>query len=96
MSERPPVSIDAVPRLAPHMKLRFDAARDTWTIQAPERSFMLDGVAHAIISRCDGTATIAAIVDDLCRAFAGAPRDQIETDVIGLIQTFVDKGVMVS
>ena len=94
MTERALVGPESVPRLAPHMKLRFDKARDTWTIQAPERAFMLDAIAHAIVSRCDGTATVGAIVDDLCRAYAEAPRDLIEADVVKLVQDFADKAVL--
>jgi pyrroloquinoline quinone biosynthesis protein D len=95
MNGRALVGPQSVPHLGPHMKLRFDKARDSWTIQAPERSFMLDTVAHAVVSRCNGVATVGAIVDDLCRAFAGAPRELIEGDVVTLLQDFIDKGVMV-
>ena len=83
------------PRLASHRHLRFDQVRDNWTIQAPERAFLLDETAHAIVSRCDGEATVAAIVDDLCRAYAGAPREAVTADVLKLVQDFADKGVMV-
>ena len=94
MTERALVEAESIPRLAPHMKLRFDKARDTWTIQAPERSFMLDPIAHQIVSRCDGTASVEGIVDSLCAAFPDAPRDLIAPDVTKLIQDFVDKSVM--
>lgn len=85
---------DAVPRLAAHMRLRQDKARGRWTIQAPERSFVLDDIAHAIVTRCDGVASMAAIVADLCAAFPGAPPDAVERDVTALIQDLADKGVM--
>lgn len=94
MNGRTVIDAEMVPRLAPHMKLRFDQARQTWTIQAPERSFLLDGVAEAIVSRCDGKASIAAVINSLCAAFPAAPRQAVETDVMKLIQDFVDKGVM--
>jgi pyrroloquinoline quinone biosynthesis protein D len=84
-----------VPVLGAHMRLRYDSARKTWSIQAPERAFLLDEIAHAIVSRCDGGKTIAAIVDDLCSNHIDAPREQITADVLQLIQTFVDKGVIV-
>jgi pyrroloquinoline quinone biosynthesis protein D len=96
MNERAIVGPEMVTRLAPHMRLRHDKARDSWTIQAPERSFLLDPIAHAIVSRCDGQATVGGIVEDLCRTFADAPSDLIERDVVALIQDFVDKGVMVA
>ncbi len=68
MTDRVLVDLESVPRLAPHMRLRFDKARDSWTIQAPERSFLLDGIAHAIVSRCDGEASIGVIVEGRCVA----------------------------
>jgi pyrroloquinoline quinone biosynthesis protein D len=77
------------------MRLRHDKARDTWTIQAPERSFMLDPIAHQVISRCDGAASIDQIVEGLCAAFPDAPRELIAGDVAKLVQDFVDKSVMV-
>ena len=83
------------PRLAPHRRLRFDATRKCWTIQAPERVFVLDDVAYAIVSRCDGSKTLAVLVDELCAAFA-APREVVAADVLKLVQDFADKGVMES
>ena len=94
MTERQVVERESVARLAPHMKLHFDKARDTWTIQAPERSFMLDPIAHQIVSRCDGVASVDGIIDTLCAAFPDAPRDMIAGDVTKLLQDFVDKSVM--
>jgi len=82
------------PKLAPHRRLQFDKARNSWTVQAPERAFLLDEIAHAIVSRCNGEATIDAIVDDLCSTFEGAPRDAVAADVLKLVQDFSDKGVM--
>jgi pyrroloquinoline quinone biosynthesis protein D len=94
MSERAMVETESVPRLAAHMKLRFDKARDTWTIQAPERSFMLDPVAHQVISRLDGIATVGGVIANLCSAFPDAPAEMIDGDVRKLIQDLADKGVL--
>lgn len=88
------IDADAVPRLSPHMRLRQDKARNQWTIQAPERSFVLDDIAHAIVARCDGTASVTMIVADLCAAFPGAPPEAVERDVAALLQDLADKGVM--
>lgn len=82
------------PRLAAHRTLRFDETRQSWTIQAPERVFLLDEVAHAIVSRCDGAKMLAVIIDELCRAYADAPREAIAGDVTKLVQNFAEKGVM--
>jgi len=88
------VETESVARLAPHMKLRFDKARDTWTIQAPERSFMLDPIAHQVVSRLDGVATVGGVIADLCSAFPDAPAEMIDADVRKLIQDLADKGVL--
>lgn len=95
MSARGIARLDSRPGLAAHRRLRFDQARESWTIQAPERAFLLDETAHAIVSRCNGESNIAAIVDDLCRTYAGAAREAVEADVLKLVQDFADKGVMV-
>jgi pyrroloquinoline quinone biosynthesis protein D len=82
------------PKLAPHRRLHFDKARASWTIQAPERVFLLDEPGHAIVSRCDGENTIVDIVDQLCAAYPDARRDAISTDVVALVRDFAQKGVM--
>jgi pyrroloquinoline quinone biosynthesis protein D len=94
MIVRPIVSADSVPALCAHRRLRFDNARATWAIQAPERVFILDEAAHAVVARCDGETTIAAIVEDLSRLYGEAQREAIEADVIALVQDLADKGVL--
>lgn len=94
MTDRTTVQLESVVGLAPHMRLRHDRVRDAWTIQAPERTFLLDPIAHAIVSRCDGAASMGAVIDALCAAHPDAPRELIEADVLKLVQDFVDKGVM--
>ena len=88
-----PVEENSVPRFLPHMKLKFDEKRKRWMILAPERLFLPDDTALEILRRCDGTATIGAIVDDLTRKF-NAPGDVIMNDVRRLVQDFRDKGVL--
>ena len=87
------ISDESRPRLAAHRRLKFDEARKSWTIQAPERVFLLDEIAYAIVSRCDGGKTLAGIVDELCSAFE-TTRDVVAPDVQRLVRDFPDKGVM--
>jgi pyrroloquinoline quinone biosynthesis protein D len=94
MNGRPEIESAARPKLAPHRRLHYDKARAGWTIQAPERVFLLDGPGHAIVSRCNGENSVAAIVDQLCEAYPDAPREAISADVVALVQEFADKGVM--
>src|SRR5690348_15853313 len=69
VSERAISDESSRPRLAAHRRLRYDEARKSWAIQAPERVFLLDEIAYAIVVRCDGRKTVREIVDELCAAF---------------------------
>jgi pyrroloquinoline quinone biosynthesis protein D len=93
MSVRPEVQDGSAPSLARGIKLRFDQARSVWVLLAPERVMMPDEVAIEILKRCDGKATVDAIVDDLARTF-GAKRDQVASDVRHFLQDLADKGMI--
>jgi len=93
VSKRATVEETCRPRLAAHRRLRFDEQRKNWTVQAPERVFLLDEIAYAIVSRCDGEKTLARVIDELCAAFDAA-RDVVAGDVTRFVQDFADKGVM--
>lgn len=90
----PMIETTSVPRLSSHMRLRYDKTRSQWTIQAPERSFVLDEISYAIVSRCDGVASLNAVIADLAIAFPDAPVATIARDVTALVQDLADKGVM--
>ena len=93
MSQPVTISADSVPRLPAGVKLRFDKHRDAWVVLAPERLFVPDPIALEVIKRCDGSASVTAIVDDLAKTF-DAERTVIERDVNALLQDLADKGVM--
>jgi len=93
MAARVTITEESIPRLPNGSVLRFDQARKQWVVLAPERLFVLDETAHDILNRCDGKATVAAIVDALAAAYA-APRNVILADVQAMLQDFADKGVM--
>jgi len=93
VSERPQVRDEAVPALARGVRLRFDKARDVWVLLAPEKVLMPDQVAVEILKRCDGKATVSAIVDDLATTFS-ADRGQVASDVHPFLQDLADKGML--
>jgi pyrroloquinoline quinone biosynthesis protein D len=93
VKERLIIADSSVPHLVAHARLQFDKHRDQWVVQAPERLLVLDAIAHEILQRCDGAATVATIVEDLAAKF-NAPRDVIARDVNALLQDLADKGVM--
>jgi coenzyme PQQ biosynthesis protein PqqD len=87
----PAIGEASVPRLAAGVKLRHDAARDRWTLLAPERVIVPDEIALEILRRVDGKASVGAICDDLAAKFS-APREVIATDVIALLASLAEKG----
>jgi len=87
------VSPDAKPKLPRGVRLTHNEAQGGWVLLAPERVFKADAIAHEIITRCTGEATVSEIVDDLAKTFK-APRDRIETDVTAMLSGLVDKRLM--
>jgi pyrroloquinoline quinone biosynthesis protein D len=81
----------AVPRLPRGVRLRRDEARDGWVLLAPERILQPDAVALEILTRVDGQASLADIVDSLVAAFS-AERARIEADVRGFLGNLAEKG----
>jgi pyrroloquinoline quinone biosynthesis protein D len=93
VTERVTITEQSVPGLPAGVKLRFDKQRDQWVILAPERLFVLDAIALEIVKRCDGQASVGAIVDELAETFA-APREVILKDVGALLQDLADKRIL--
>ncbi|MFO1112345.1 MAG: pyrroloquinoline quinone biosynthesis peptide chaperone PqqD [Rhodospirillales bacterium] len=81
------------PRLAPHVRLRFDARRQRWTVMAPERLLLPDETALEVLRRCTGDASLAEIAADLAREF-DAPAGEIARDVAALLKDLGEKGII--
>ena len=64
---RPMASVDdsARPRLAPHVRMRFDAARGQHALLSPETVWVVNGTGAAIVELCDGRRTVAEIQAEL-------------------------------
>ena len=74
------ISGDAVPRLPRGVRLRYEERRGEWMLLAPERVLKPDGIAIEILKRCDGEASLDAIIDGLAEQFE-ADRDEVARDV---------------
>jgi pyrroloquinoline quinone biosynthesis protein D len=57
-----PASGTAHPRLAAHVRLTYDAARERHVLLSPEAVAVLNGTGLAVLRLCDGTRTVAEIV----------------------------------
>lgn len=84
----------AKPRLPRGVRLVHNEAQGGWVLLAPERVFKADAIAHEILKRCTGESSVDQIVDDLAKAFAGAPRERIHEDVVKLIGGLADKKLL--
>ena len=88
------IASSAKPRLPRGVRLVHNEAQGGWVLLAPERVFKADAVAVEILKRCTGEASVDAIVDDLAKAFVGAPRERIHADVVKLIGGLADKKLL--
>ena len=87
------VSETSRPILPRHAKLKFDETRQRWVILAPERVLAPDDIAVEILQLCDGARSVADIIELLAAKYA-APRDDIGTDVLAMLQDLADKGFL--
>jgi pyrroloquinoline quinone biosynthesis protein D len=93
MSEPLPVADQAVPAMAPGVRLRFDKVRESWILLAPERAMKLDQIAAAILERVDGERSLEAIVADLAATYS-APPEQIAGDVRRFVAGLLEKRML--
>lgn len=70
MSSAPADSL--VPELAPTFRFQWEEAQNCWVILYPEGMVKLSASAGEIMQRCDGSRSVAAIIDDLQAQFPGA------------------------
>lgn len=84
---------DARPRLPRGVRLVDNAAQGGLVLLAPERVFKPDAIAAEILKRCNGEATLAAIVDELATTYQ-APRERVLADVSILLRSLADKKLL--
>jgi len=83
------------PRLAPHVRLSFDARRQRWVVLAPERLLLPDETAVEVLRRCTGGASLQDISNDLAREFDASP-EEIFVDVEAMLRDLAEKGIIVA
>jgi pyrroloquinoline quinone biosynthesis protein D len=65
------------PRLAPHVRLTFDPARERHVLLTPESVTVLNGTAAAVLGLCDGQRTVADIVAALHGRYDRVDGDEV-------------------
>src|SRR3954447_2554072 len=68
------------PRLAPHVRLTFDPARERHVLLTPESVTVLNGTAAAVLGLCDGERTVTDVVTALHGRY-----DRVDGDEVRLL-----------
>jgi pyrroloquinoline quinone biosynthesis protein D len=89
----PEITLPERPKLAPGVRLHLDKTRDAWVLLSPERVIEAEGPASEILRRCDGTRTVAAIIDELAVVY-DADRALIAQDVTDMLVDMVGKRLL--
>ena len=64
-------------RLAPHVRLTFDPARDRHVLLTPEMVTVLNGTGATIVGLCDGKRTVAEILAELHGRYDGVNDEEV-------------------
>jgi pyrroloquinoline quinone biosynthesis protein D len=72
------------PRLAPHVRLRFDPARNRHVLLTPEAVTVLNDTGAAILELCDGERTVAEILTELRARYDSVADDEVRAFLAGL------------
>ncbi len=83
------------PRFAPGVRLHHDRARGQWVVMAPERMFVPDETALAVLRLVDGARDFDAIVAELATQFA-APAEVIAGDVQTMLDDLLARGALLA
>ena len=84
---------ESVPAFARGVKFRFDETRQAWIVLSPEKVFLPDEHAVAVLGLVDGARSVGDIVSALALQF-DAPRAAIATDVETMLDGLMVKGVI--
>ena len=67
----------ARPRLGPHLRLRFDRSRGKHVLLGPESVIVLNRTGVDVVGLCDGSRTVAGIVDELRTRYERQVDDEV-------------------
>lgn len=74
------------PRLARHVRLTFDRARERHVLLRPEAVVVLNGTGAAILGLCDGERTVAGIVEELRGRYDHVAETDVQRFLDGLVE----------
>ena len=74
------------PRLAPHVRLTYDRARQRHVLLTPETVTLLNGTGAAILELCDGERTVTEILAELGGRYDSVADDEVRLFLSGLLR----------
>jgi len=89
MSEQALTHLDDLISIAPHFRLQWEEAQQTYVLLYPEGIVKLNAPSAEILKLCSGDRSVAEIIEDLQRQF---PEGDIKVDVLEFLETAYEKG----
>ncbi len=83
----------SVPRFPRGVRLRLDDIREAWIVLAPERVFVPDEHALAVLNLVDGARDVGAIIATLAETFA-TPAAIVGPDVHDMLAGLANRGAI--
>jgi pyrroloquinoline quinone biosynthesis protein D len=87
------IALDARPRLAPKVRLRFDAQTNRHLLLYPERGMQLNGTGADIVRLCTGEHTVSEIIAQLSSKYA-QPTETIEQEVVRFLDALAERALI--
>ncbi len=75
----------ARPRLAPHVRMVFDAAREQYTLLSPESILIINATGAAIVKLCDAQRTVADIQSELSSQYDQVADGEVQLFIADLV-----------
>jgi pyrroloquinoline quinone biosynthesis protein D len=89
------IALDVRPRLAPKVRLRFDAQTSRYLLLYPERGMQLNGTGADIVQLCTGEHTVSEIIAQLSSKYAQSS-ETIEREVVRFLDALAERALIVS
>lgn len=86
-STGPMAAVDAAvrPRLAPHVRMRYDGTRGQHVLLSPETVWVINETGAAIVELCDGRRTVAEIEAELQDRYDGVADGDVRRFLTDLV-----------
>jgi pyrroloquinoline quinone biosynthesis protein D len=88
------LAVDARPRLAPKVRLRWDRKDGRYMLLYPERGLVLNATAADVVQLCTGEHTVGEIVERLGDKYAPHPRAAVEREVQAFLAAMLERGLI--